>query len=125
MTVSANDPAALRMRERTACDDAGQNVGDESVGLRRRDQVAERLPAAPDVIDHRMIGVSGGIDIVDIRVLTKIAGQIERELHAGRGSRLRFVDRDLEKIRSSLMATDEPARARDAAMRQRRDFETA
>ena len=77
----------MRAREGAARDDAGQDVGDEIVRLRRRKQVAKRLAAAPDVIDHRMIGVGGGIDVVDPGVLAIMAGEIERELHAGRIAR--------------------------------------
>ena len=70
--------------------------------------MAERLPPAPDVIDHRMIGVGGGIDVVDRRRLRKVPGQIEGELHAGRGARFALVDRDLEEVSAALVAKESP-----------------
>jgi len=87
--------------------------------------MAERLASAPDVIDHRMIGVGGGIDVVDFRVLAILPREIKRELHTGRGACLRLVDRDLEEIGTALMAQEKSACDRLAAMGQRRDFEAA
>ena len=84
MAQGAGEPTTLRARDRAARDHAGHDVGDEIVRLRRRKQVAKWLAATPDVIDHRMIGVGGGIDVVDPGVLATMAGEIERELHPGR-----------------------------------------
>ena len=50
----------------------------------QRDQhVADRKAAAPDRVDHGMIGACGGIGQCDRRIGAEMPGQIQRQLHAG------------------------------------------
>src|SRR6185437_3458379 len=73
----------------------------------RHEHVAERKPVAPDMVDHRMIGVRRGIHFLDRAVGAKMLCQIERDLHARRIFRLAFVMRELEEIRLPSAPDDE------------------
>ena len=87
---------------------------------RRRSQTA-----APDRIDHRMIGAGGGVGGGDRGIGAEMPGQIERQLHARREFRKALVDAELEKEGAVLMPEYDSGRDRCIAGTQRHDLALA
>ena len=90
----------------------------------QRDQhVADRKAAAPDRVDHGMIGACGGIGRGDGGIGAEMPRQIERELHARREFREALVDAELEEegavSDAAARCRTRPACRRRAASRSR------
>ena len=93
--------------------------GDDRIAAPQRDQhVADRKASAPHRIDHRMIGVRGGIGGRDCRIGTEVPGQIERQLHARRKLGKTLVDAEFEIERAILMPQHDRRRDRRIAGRK-------
>src|SRR5689334_8279800 len=89
----------------------------------RYEYVAQRKPVAPDVVDHRVIGIRGGIHFLDLAVNAKMPREIERDLHARRILRFCFVMRELEEIRLPSALDHEAGRGQPIADIEREHFE--
>ena len=91
----------------------------------RNQHVADRKAAAPDRIDHRMIGAGGGVGRRDGGIGAEMPGQIERQLHARRKFRKALVDAELEDRKrgpdAATRCRPRPGYRRRAASRSRTD----
>ena len=83
------DPSAQRHR--------GMNKPNDGImGSQRNQHVADRKAAAPDRVDHRMIGAGGGVGHGNGGIGAEVPRQIEGQLHPGRQLREALIDAELE-----------------------------
>lgn len=62
-----------------AFDRRGQNIA----GAGREQRGGDRQPVAPEMVDHRVVGIGDEIRVGDVGIVREILREIERELDAG------------------------------------------
>jgi len=101
---ASNEQRAAPVHARRCASPATRGSAAHRIVLPQRNQhVADREPAAPDRVDHRMIGAGRGVRRCNGGIGAEMPGQVERQLHARRIFRKALVDAELEEESAVLM----------------------